>query len=216
MSQTTTNATAHEILKAAHERAYRYPEGFAGFQAALRYTTDEKNLEGSVIIHSPTDISLAMEDEEETVKALQREIASLCGHRWYAPYSEGDGRYTLSLDENARHPLGQLIQFHGDPFKSSYRVKDGSVMQINRQMGPTRFTIQILEHTNVEGGHTLPRQFTVAFWNTEQKRLTRSVSYTDLYVAVDGYHLPSSRRMIISDDAGVHVQIIEFSDHKLS
>jgi hypothetical protein len=215
MSQTTTNAAAHKILQAAHERAYHYPEGFAGFQAALRYTTDEEILEGSVTIHSPMDITLALEGKEETLQSLQREIASLCGHRWYAPYSAGDGRYTLSLDENTQHPLGQLIIFHDDPFSSSYRVKNGSLVQINRQRGTTRFTIQIHEHTSVEQGRTLPCQYTVAYWNTDEKRLTRSTSYTDLYVAVEGYYLPSSRRIFVYDDAGVHVHVIEFSAHKL-
>ncbi len=212
---TQTNTAAHKILQAAHERVYRYPEGFTGFQAALRYTTDENILEGSVAIHSPTDITLTLEGKEETLQPLQREISSLSGHRWYASYSAGDGRYTLSLDENAQHPLGQLIIFHDDPFTSSYRVKNGSIVQINRQKGTTRFTIQIHEQTSVEQDRTLPRQYTVAYWNTDEKRLTRSMSYTDLYVAVEGYYLPSSRRIIIYDNAGVHVHVIEFSVHKL-
>jgi len=204
------------MLQAAHERAYRYPEDFAGFQAVLRYTTDQNTREGIITIHSPTDITLELEGEEEKLKVLQREIASLCGHRWHAPYSSGDGRYTLSLDENAQHPLGQLILFHDDPFKSSYRVKNGSVVQINRQMGTTQFTIQIQEHTSIEGKYTLPRQFTVAYWDTDQKRLMRSVGYTDLYIPIEGCYLPSSRRIIISDDTGVHTHAIDFSSHKLA
>src|SRR5258708_31916678 len=95
------------------------------------------------------------------------------------------------------------------------RVKNGSVVQINRQMGTTQFTIQIQEHTSIEGKYTLPRQFTVAYWDTDQKRLMRSVGYTDLYIPIEGYYLPSSRRIIISDDTGVHTHAIDFSSHKL-
>ena len=216
MSQTATNTAAHAMLQAAHDRAYRYPENFAGFQAALRYRTDEESLEGTITIHSPDTIRLELGGREGEMLALQREIASLCAHRWYAPYSAGDGRYTLSLDENAQHPLGQLILFGDDPFNSSYRIQDGSVVQINRQMGTTRFTIQIQEHTHIEENKTLPRQFTVAYWDTNQKRLTRTTSYTDHYTPVEGYYLPASRRMIIYDDKGVSTHIIEFSAHKLA
>jgi Protein of unknown function (DUF3386) len=216
MSQTATNTAAHAMLQAAHDRAYRYPENFAGFQAALRYRTDEETLEGTITIHSPDTIRLELGGREAEMQALQREIASLCAHRWYAPYSAGDGRYTLSLDANAQHPLGQLILFHDDPFNSSYRIQDGSVVQINRQMGTTRFTIQIQEHTHIEENKTLPRQFTVAYWDTNQKRLTRTTSYTDHYTPVEGYYLPASRRIITYDDKGVSTHVIEFSAHKLA
>ena len=215
MSQTTTNAAAHEMLQAAHNRAYRYPENFAGFKAKVRYSTDEKTRDGQIAIHSPNDIKFELEATEDELKLLQREIGSLCGHRWYGPYSAGDGRYTLSLDENAGHPLGQLVVFQDDPFKSSYRVKDGSVVQINRQMGTTKFTIFIQEHISLEGDRKLPRQFTVAFWDTEQKRLVRNIVYTDHYARIDGYYLPTSRRLIIYGDEGVSAHNIAFNAHEL-
>src|SRR5437667_3599093 len=145
MSQTNTNAVAHEMLQVAHERAYHYPEHFAGFKSSIRYIAEDKTYEGNITIHSPNDITFELEGKEDELKLLQREIASPCGHRWYAPYSAGDGRYTLSLDENAEHPLGQLVIFQDDPFKSSYRVKDGSIVQVIRQMGTNRFTISIQE-----------------------------------------------------------------------
>jgi len=215
MAQVNTNAEAHKMLQAAHNRAYRYPQDFTGFKAVLHYSTDERNYEGNIAIQSPNDIKLEMAGEEGELKTLRHEITSLSGHRWYAPYSAGDGRYTLSLDGNAEHPLGQLVIFDNDPFKSSYRIKDGSVAQINRHVGTTRFTIYVQEHVGVEGGHTLTSQFTVAFWDTEQKRLTRTLVYTDRYVPVQCYHLPASRRMIAYDDEGVSTHLIAFSAHEL-
>src|SRR3989442_15546759 len=78
MSQTATNTAAHAMLQAAHDRAYRYPENFAGFQAVLRYRTDEESLEGTITIHSPDTIRLELGGREGEMQALQREIASLC------------------------------------------------------------------------------------------------------------------------------------------
>ena len=132
-----------------------------------------------------------------------------------SPYHEGDGRFTLSLNENADHLLGQLIVFQDDPFRSSYRIKDGSVVQINRQMGTNKFTIDVLSHISVEGNKKLPTHFTVAFWNTEEKRLMRTLVYTDRYVPVADYHLPASRRIVIYDDEGVNAHSITFSAHEL-
>lgn len=215
MNQTTTNTEAHQLLQPAHNRTYRYPEYFTGFKAKIRYSTDEKTRDGQVTIHSPNDMTLEIAGTEDELKLLQHEIASLCGHRWHTPYSTGDGRYTLSLDENTEHPLGQLILFQDDPFQSSYRIKDGSVVQINRQMGTTRFTIHIQEHVSVEGDRRLSKQFTVVFWDTEQKRLMRNLVYTDDYVPVGGYYLPASRRIIIYNDEGVTTHVMAFNAHEL-
>jgi hypothetical protein len=215
MSQTSTNTLAHKVLETAHNHGYHYPENFGGFKATIRYSTDDKTLEGNVTVHSPNDIKLELEGQEGELKVIQREIASLCGHRWHAPYSAGDGRYTLSLDESPEHPLGQLITFHDDPFKSSYRIKDGSIVQVNRLMGPTRFTLYVQEHVSTEGNSQLPSQFTLAFWDTEQKKLVRTLVYTDHYVPIAGYYLPASRRILTHNDEGASTQVFAFSAHEI-
>ena len=206
---------AHQVLRAAHEAGYRFPLGFAGFTATVHVTDGGHDASGHMEISSPQDLSLEIDADEATTAWLRHEIASMVGHRWPTPYEESDGRWTLTLEPDEAHPLGQLVRVHDDPFQSSYRVRDGRIAQINRQMGPRRFSIIPHEHVDTPDGRTLPSHFSVVFWDLTQGRMVRSDAYQDQYVPVDGIYLPAARRVISADDAGITVRELELSDYEL-
>jgi hypothetical protein len=170
---------------------------------------------GRVTLRSPREIEIELDADEETLGWLRQELGSMAGHRWPTPYAESDGRWTLTLEEDAGHSLGDLIRVHDDPFNSSYRLRNGRIAQVNRQMGPTRFSINIHEHTETSDARTLPAVFTVAFWDTGQNRLTRTDEYVDRYVVVDGVQLPAERRVLRVEDDGISVRKMRLSGHTL-
>lgn len=139
----------------------------------------------------------------------------MAGHRWGTPYEQGDGRWTLTVANESEHPLGRLITVHDDPFKSSYRVRDGRITQVNRSMGPMSFTISMQSHTPANDGKQLPETFTVTFWDGRNGRLTRSDIYTDRYESVGGVTLPAERRVLSAKDAGITGREIRLSNWKL-
>lgn len=213
--QVVNQSQAHAALQAAHERGYRFPANFAGFSADLRIERDGAVQTGRITLRSPREIEIDLAADEETLGWLRQELGSLAGHRWPTPYAESDGRWTLTLEENAGHPLGDLIRVHDDPFNSSYRLRDGRIAQVNRQMGPTRFSINIHEQTRTADGRTLPAVFTVAFWDTAQGRLSRTDEYLDRYVEVDGVQLPAERRILRVEDDGISVRKLTLSEYTL-
>lgn len=209
------DAQAHALLQAAHEAGYRFPADFAGFSADIEISANGDTRCGHVTLRSPRDLDLDLDSDEATLGWVRHEIGSMAGHRWPTPYAESDGRWTLTIDEEAAHPLGQLITVHDDPFDSSYRLRDGRIAQVNRQMGPTRFSINIQQHALTADGRTLPSAFTVAFWNTDEGRLTRTDSYQDRYVDIDGVYLPAQRRILRAEDGGVSVHELTVTNHVL-
>jgi hypothetical protein len=206
---------AHAALQAAHEGGYCFPANFAGFTAEVWVERDGVTRNGRVALRSPREIEIDLDADEETLIWLRQELGSMAGHRWPTPYAESDGRWTLTLEEGAGHPLGDLIRVHDDPFNSSYRLRDGRITQVNRQMGPTRFSINIHEHTQAADGQMLPAVFTVAFWDTAQGRLSRTDEYLDRYVEVEGVQLPAERRILRVEDAGISVRKMTLSGHVL-
>lgn len=206
---------AHDLLRAAHEAGYRFPPNFAGFAADIEVSVNGEARRGHVALRSPRDLDLALDADEATLGWLRHEIGSMAGHRWPTPYAESDGRWTLTIEGEEGHPLGQLIQVHDDPFDSSYRLHDGRIAQVNRQMGPTRFSINIHEHALTADGRTLPSSFTVAFWDTDQGRLTRTDAYQDRYADIDGVYLPAQRRILRAEDSGISVHEMALTNHVL-
>lgn len=211
----TNDPTAHELLRAAHERGYRFPAGFGGFSANVSLTTDSGVVEGSVAVRAPRELVLDLDTSEEDVSWVRQEIASIAGHRWPTPYEQSDGRWTLTLSDDAGHPLGQSIKVHDDPFDTGYRVREGKISQVLRRMGNIRFTITMLDHQPAGDGRLLPSIFTVAFWDVETGRLTRSDAYNDRYVVVDGVTVPSYRRVVTFKDDGQSVRELTLSNHRL-
>jgi len=205
---------AHELLRGAHQVGYRFPAGFPGFRAALQFTNDQGPTPGTVEVNAPNQITLDLDVDEAAHSWVLQEMASIVGHRWPASYEQQDGRYSLSL-EPGEHPLGQLIRFNDDRFASAYRVRDGRLTQINRGMGKMRFTINIMEHAQVDDGRIVPTQFSVVYWDTVEGRLIRADAYTDRYVPVDGVYLPALRRVIPATDDGLTVQEMVLTGHEI-
>ncbi|MGH2531910.1 MAG: DUF3386 family protein [Thermomicrobiales bacterium] len=208
-------SAAHDLLQTAHEQGYRFPEGFSGFSAEVTYEDPTTRSVGAVAVRAPRDVMLELDASEGVASWLRQEMSSMAGHRWPTTYEASDGRYALTLDGEANDPRGRLIQFHHDPFDSSYRIREGRIVQVNRRMGQVRFSINILEHVQTADGRLLPTYFTVSFWDVSSGRLTRADGYTDRYVVVDGVLLPESRRVLSSDDDGVTVRSLTLTAHQL-
>lgn len=215
MQTVANDATAHDLLRRAHARGYRFPENFKGFRAKIVFHKDAEQVTGTVEVTSPREVTLHLETATENKQWAQREIASMAGHRWYSRFEESDGRYTLTLGPDDNHLRGRQILIHDDAFHSSYRVLNDAIIQINRTMGQAQFTINIQEHVILADNQRLPGHFTVTYWDTEQKRLTRTDIYSDRYRDVDGIYCPAMRRVITADDSGLVARRIELSEHVL-
>jgi hypothetical protein len=148
-------------------------------------------------------VDLTTADDENLAAWAKQEIASIAGHRWPTDYAQSDGRWTLTIEKAQDSPMGQLVTVHGDPFQSSYRVRDGRLFQVTRQMGETRFTISTLDYTTSADGRFLPAEFVVNYWNVEDGRLTRSDAYSDRYETVNDVTIPSYRRVVSAADQGL-------------
>lgn len=206
---------AHELLRAAHDAGYRFPPDFGGFRATVQFHGDDTTATGTVEVRTSRELALDIDADENIRGWLQQEIASIAGHRWPMPYSEADGKYSLSLEGTGDHPLGQLIRVNDDRYDSSYRVRDGRITQVSRRIGGTRFSILIQDRVTAGDGRILPAQFTVAYWSVEENRLIRADAYTDSYAEAEGLHLPSLRRVITADDSGLVTRELRLLDHQL-
>lgn len=218
MSSTTETANdpkAHELLKTAHDRAWRFPQTFKGLTADITVETlGQDAIHGKLEITSPRDISLDLDAPDDLKQWATQQAASMIGHRWARPYEEGDGKYEMVLEADG-DPRGPLLRQLNDPFTSSYRVKDDSITVVNRTMGTTSFSISMQEHIEVSDGRTLPRAFTGSYRNTETGKLDKVEIFQDVYGMLDGVDIPVSRRVSIDDGTGVVARMFTLSNINL-
>jgi uncharacterized protein DUF3386 len=203
---------ARELLAKAR-RARAVWLDFPGFRARLEVKLPGQQAVGHVTVTASGDVKLADFPADFDTAAVQSYLESLVGHRLADPESTDDVEYVA---EDKTHPLGRLIKFVGDEkLHSSYRIRDDVVTEVNRQMGPTRFMIDVLEVERNAAGKYLPQVFTVSFWNSGSGALERTETHLNHWTPVGGFDLPRAVMLSRSSGEGSRVMQLSLSDHEL-
>lgn len=204
---------ARELLRRAFEKTARWPTDFKGFTADLTVNVDGAEHNGSVTVKSAQDVAVSLADAELQKWALGT-IGMIAVHRGPRTFDQSDGKSVLTLDRGSVHPLGQTIHIH-DAMKSHYRVKNDRITQINRTMGPMKFTINVEDSAITADNKYLTIRYTVYYFNPQDGRLTNVESFTDSHIRVGQADLPASRRIISGENGTVSVKTLTFTNHRL-
>jgi len=213
--ETTTHAPpdrADELVRRAHERAYRYDEAFEGFRAHLEWRVGGRAGEGTVVARPGPDVQLEVDADEQDRSWLERELRSIVGHRQASTYESGDGRHAKRVGENGG--MGTHVELE-DGYDSAYTIDDAELTTVTRTIGERRFTIVVHERAELPDGRTLPTSFSVFYWGAGTGDLSASEAYRDAAVEVDGVFLPGTRTIVRGDDEGLSLRSLTLSGHVL-
>lgn len=207
---------ARALLQATSDRGYRLPADFPGFTAQLTVQIDADTWSGRVAGRTPQEITVTLDAAAaDTARDwAQNELRSIIGHRWPTPFSQRDGRYTLTCDATP-HPLGTRIHLHGNPMHSAYRVREDHIRLVQRTAGAQSFTITLLAHTHVPDGRSLPAQYVVVFRDGDSNDIVRVDAYTDTFVEIGDCWLPAWRQVVSHNRAGMRASTLTLHDHRL-
>lgn len=203
--------SADQLLAAARD-ARAVWDDFPGFTAELTLGNGAERACGKLTITADGEIRLVGFDNIKTDRAKQL-LQQLVQHR----SGSGGPTQTVSyVDEATEHPLGRLMTFNGDKeMNSAYRVKDNVVTEVNRAMGPMKFTISVLAvHLNPEGKY-LPTTFNVSYWNRENGKLQASETHLNEWVRVGDFDLPTRFVLLRAEDDKREILDMEFRNHKM-
>jgi hypothetical protein len=210
----STQEAADTLVRAAHARAYRYPESFAGFRATATWQVDGQAGEGAVVARHGPEVGLDVPERDEGGEWVERELRSIVGHRQATSYDRGDGRHAMRVAGDSGHRLGVLVEIDDD-YASLYRVQGEELATVTRTVRDRRFTIVVHERRAMADGTGLPTSFTVFYWDAATGELAAAESYQDSAVDVDGVFLPASRSIVRGDGDGLSVRTLQLRDHVL-
>lgn len=216
--ETSTNVNddprARELLRKAFDRTARWQSDFKGFTADLTVNVNSQEVKGGVTVKGPRDVSVSLADPE-VQKWAEGQIAMIAVHRGPRSFEESDGKYTLTLGDDAEHPLGPKLLIHGDGMHSFYRIEDDRITQINRKMPHMAFTINVEESAVTQDGKFLTTRYTVYYYSPQDRKLTNVESFSDTHTRVAASDLPASRRIISYENGEVVVRSLTFKNHKM-
>lgn len=203
-------------LRQAHDRAFRYPDGFPGYSARLLYEAEGARAAGAVTLAPGRSPDVRLDDDlaEDERGWLEHELGMMAGHRWHRPYEEADGRWEKRLVEDG-HPLGDLVELD-DSMASAYRLRDGEITTIARTHAGTRFTITIQSRTPAPDGRIVSNAFTVVYHGQDAEELGRADVYTDEHETLGDLLLPRARTVVTASGDGLRVRRFELSAHAIA
>ncbi|HEX5105801.1 MAG TPA: DUF3386 family protein, partial [Pirellulaceae bacterium] len=207
---TAKQLTAAQLLHAAREGRAVWDD-FPGFEADLKIFAEGREQTGRITITADGGVSLSGIElkDEKTVLAMLR---SLIGHRM--PGGESDDNVSFA-DEQDDHPLGRLIKLDYDSaMASAYRIKDGVIREVNRQMDGGRFTISVFEVQRNPEGKYLPGYYTVSFWNKDGALRNTTVTH-ETWTRVGRFDLPATHASVATGKDDHRNTSLIFSNHKL-
>jgi hypothetical protein len=207
---------AREALRRAFDNTARWQKDFKGFTADLTVNINGKETSGPVIVKSPREVSVQL-DDPEVQKWAQEQLGMIAVHRGPRSFEESDGKYALTMEEDG-HPFGIKLVIHGS--NSFYRIKDDRITQINRKMAhpgmaPFAFTINVEDSTVTQDRKYLTTRYTVYYYSPGDGRLNNVESFTDSHVRIGASDLPATRRIISYENGDVIVKSLTFKNHKL-
>jgi hypothetical protein len=205
-------ASAEATKLLADARAARATwKDFPGLRADLEVNVDGKVTRGKVEVSPKGAVTVALEGDEKDW--ARRTLASIVGHRL-------DGSAARDTpcafdDEVTDHPLGRAIRVLNDEFHSSYRIRDRQVIVVNRQQGPVRFSIVVLENRVNEERCFLPAHYVVNTWDVKSGELKSSVSHRQTWKRVGKFDLPVSATTVRAAAGKLETRVLTLSNHRL-
>jgi hypothetical protein len=167
---------------------------FPGFTANAEINIDGTITRAILKVSAKGKVTVETADSAPASKTAtdwaKEQLASIVGHR-LASGSSLDTPCAF-IDDNAHHPLGRAIHVLNDEFHSSYRVRERQIIEVNREMKDSRFTITVMENRLNAEKKYLPVSYVVNSWNTGARTLKSSTTYHHTWERVGDFDLPAT------------------------
>lgn len=220
---------AMALMDEAIRNRYMWSPSVTGVSGKFVYEADGRRAEGSfnsvlrkrggltITVDKVTDLPSATPDPKAAAPAdaVKGHIGSLILHRTPAPAgapARAQDPMTVVVEDEERGPLLLVL---GDPLASSYRVKDGRLVQVNRHMGEQRFSIDVTGFATVSDGRGFTTAYTITWWDAVTgKRAERQTYTADGLFDQGGQVFPKSEKVVTEKDGKTTVMTMRYSDVK--
>jgi hypothetical protein len=144
----------------------------------------------------------------------KRMLSSIVAHR----LDDGSDLHTpcAFADDVADHPLGRAIRVLNDEFHSSYRIRDRQVIEVNRVMKDTRFTITVIENRPTPDKHYLPSTYAVNYWDLKSGALQKSEAHLQTWQRVGRLELPLAAAVVTAYPGKQEARELKLSNVRLT
>jgi hypothetical protein len=205
--------SATELMRQAREARATWDDAFPGFTADLAVMADDQSIRGRVTVSAQGKVELEGPAGPALQWAKERLQSDIMHRKADASPFTAEAEFA---EEDGKNPLGRLIRIKDDKMSSSFRVREGQILEVNRTMRDTAFSIKVLVTEKNPEGKVLPSVFTVTYWDGQSRALQKVETYHVTSTRLGRYDLPGSTTQVISENKGAPVRRLVLSNHRLA
>ncbi len=201
---------ATRVLKAAHERLYRWPDGFAGFRATVRVTADGAEVRGEVDVLAGHGAAFTPDRDHRVNPQVAAEVVELATRLAPRPFATLDGRFGGAFRRDLDRPTGRAVAVVRDPRRTVRWIRGDRLVETEYAQPDGRRQLRVLLAHDVEDGRWLPA---TVVEQLERAGTTSGREVTEGWTAIDGIVLPARRTVRTESDGTERTLEIHLSDH---
>lgn len=204
---------ARSFLREAEGRTASW-EGIAGFAAEITVYWEGKTHQGTVQVVPDGKPKVDLPDPDAR-KWASSVLASIAATSKRDPFDVRYKSVGIVFGKDDRHPQGQLVETHGDPYQTKFRILDGEIRSIERTVGDELVLLNILAIERDTEHRKRARSFVVNYFDKKTGNFLRSEAIRDRRVIVEGYVLPEVWKEFRAGKGGAKTQALFLSGHAL-
>jgi hypothetical protein len=215
-SSTDDDLHARRLVQCAQGMFQKWPEGFAGFSAAIACSEGQDRVDGEVRVFTDGRVEARLGHGRLSAwaKASLRAISMARTPRFF---KDGDGRFPITFQPEDEHPLGRGVRVHlGGTAWRTYRIDAKGRIRQQENAEPTkRVTATYDAFGRTCPGRVLPSRIQILDWDVARQTLIETAEIEDAYESRDHVWLPVCRRTAMAHGPDRREVVLELSGHVL-
>jgi hypothetical protein len=215
-SFTHDDTQARRILQCAQGAFQKWPEGFAGFSAAIRCREGGAAVDGEVSVFIGGRVELRLPHDGALAAWVGRALGAIAWARTPRFFKDGEGRFPITFEPDP-HPLGRGVRVHlGGAGWRTYRFDPkGRIRQQENAEPATRAAMRYDELMRACPGRVLPTRIQILTWDIAAQTVVETTDIEDAYQRCQHVWLPVRRRATVVHGQDRRELGFELSGHVL-
>lgn len=148
----TPNISARELFRKIYENRYTWGSQFPGYTAAVELKQGKENYKGRVRVNSDMTVEVRGIDKQEARQAVENSLRMISVHRRRVPFDQAHKNSTFRLGATDRTGVVEIFA-QGENTQAHYKVSQGQLIQINRLLGNSAVTVDVLDSEKTPEGY---------------------------------------------------------------
>ncbi len=185
--QPSANISALEIFRNAYNNRYTWDGNFPGYTAVVKVEQDGKIDNGTVNINSDLTVDVKGIKSDSAREAVDQQLRMIIIHRRRTPFEVAHKNHTYKLLKSDNDGTVEILE-QGKSTEARYKVRDKQIIQVNRKLGDTYVTVDLLNLLDMEKSY-IATGYDTAFRQIESQKLLGEMKSEDSYEKVGDYYL---------------------------